>query len=127
MMAMVFSSYKKPFAIVGASNNQEKYGNIIMRDLLSKSIRAIPINPNEEQVEGIKCYSSLSDAAKDHDIGIVIIVIPPSNAMAVIDEMALLGISDAWFQPGSESEEAVRLCEKHKINYAVDACIMKTI
>ena len=41
-------------ALVGASNDKEKYGNKIYRDLRSKGYNVTPINPKEEKIEGDK-------------------------------------------------------------------------
>jgi predicted CoA-binding protein len=38
--------------------------------------------------------------------------------------MLRLNIRNVWFQPGSESEEAVDFCKKNNINYVAKACIM---
>ncbi len=116
---------KQPFALVGASKNKEKYGNKVLKDLISKGISVIPINPKEKTIEGIKCYSSLALASKENSIGLVILIIPPKAAIQVIDEMHLLNLKDIWFQPGAESEEAILLCEKYNLNYTMNACIMR--
>lgn len=50
-------------AVVGASNARGKVGNAVVRNLLSSGYggEIIPINPREEEIEGLKCYPSLSD------------------------------------------------------------------
>ncbi|MFT4309630.1 MAG: CoA-binding protein [Candidatus Woesearchaeota archaeon] len=115
---------KQPYAIIGATNNKEKYGNIIMKDLLSKGISIIPINPKHKSIMGIKCYPTLASASIKNNIGLIIIVIPPNKALDIIVEASIIGIKELWLQPGSESEEAIKLCEKHNIKCTMNACIM---
>jgi uncharacterized protein len=116
---------KQPFAIVGASINTEKYGNIIIKDLISKGISVIPINPKEEIIEGQKCYPTLTKAIIKNEIGLVILVVSPKITLQIIEEINVLKLKDVWFQPGSESDEAKSLCEKYKLNCTMNACIMK--
>ncbi len=41
----------KRIALVGASKNPAKYGNIILKDLLSKGFEVLPVNPNYDEIE----------------------------------------------------------------------------
>jgi len=47
---------KKVWAVVGASDNPEKYGNLIYKKLKSRGYRVYPVNPNYETIDGDKCY-----------------------------------------------------------------------
>ena len=49
-----------PWAVVGASNDRDKYGNKVLRCYVQKSRAPVyPVNPNAEEVEGLACYPSL--------------------------------------------------------------------
>jgi len=43
---------KKVWAVVGASDNPEKYGNLIYKKLKSRGYRVYPVNPNYETIDG---------------------------------------------------------------------------
>ncbi len=110
-------------ALVGASNDKEKFGNKIYLDLKLKGYEVIPINPKEKFIEGDETCSSLNKMEKLPDI--VNFVVPPSIAIIVAKEAVELGIKYLWFQPGSESNELENwLKSSNEIKYLINSCIM---
>jgi len=109
-------------ALVGASNNLYKYGNIVLKDLISKGYDIIPVNPKEQKILDRLCYSSLKDINKKIDA--VIFVVPPKVTEKILNEVKELKIKKVWMQPGSESNEAIKFCEKNNINCMHNSCIM---
>jgi hypothetical protein len=76
------------YAIIGASNNEEKYGYKVFKDLLKGGYKVIPINPNEKEILGNKVYSTLSVTKKKIDV--VIFVTPPTVTEKVLEEVKSL-------------------------------------
>ena len=114
---------KTSIALIGASNNRNKYGNKIYRNLRSKGYHVIPINPKEKLIEGDKAYSSIEEMETIPDIANF--VVPPPIAMKIAQHIAELGIKYLLFQPGSESEELeVWLKNTDGIKYLTNSCIM---
>jgi len=110
-------------ALIGASNDKQKFGNQIYLDLRLKGYDIIPINPKEKIIEGDKVYPSLNTMEKLPDI--VNFVVPPPIAMKVAQEAVRLGIKHLWFQPGSESQELENWLKSTKgIRYLINSCIM---
>ena len=110
-------------ALIGASNNSSKFGNQIYLDLRNKGYHIVPINPNENKIEGDKAYASIDmmDSLPD----IVNFVVPPQIAIKVAQKAIDLGITHLWFQPGSESDELEEILrENHNIKYLINSCIM---
>jgi len=110
-------------ALIGASNDSSKFGNQIYLDLRNKGYHIVPINPNENKIEGDKAYASIDmmDSLPD----IVNFVVPPQIAIKVAQKAIDLGITHLWFQPGSESDELEELLrENHDIKYLINSCIM---
>lgn len=112
----------QPWAVVGVSDNREKYGNIIYRDLRDGGYEVLAVHPKLTEVEGDPCYPNLSALPKKP--AVVDLVIPPQAATAVVEECKQLGIERIWFQPGSESDEAIALAESYGIQVVANACIM---
>ena len=110
------------YGIVGASRNQEKYGFKVLKDLLDAGYKVIPINPHTQEILGLKTYSSLKDVQEKIDVAIF--VVPPLITLKILEEVLALEIKKVWMQPGSESEEALKYCQEHKIECISGACIM---
>ncbi len=117
-----FLDKKNVIAVVGASDNREKYGNIIYRDLRDAGYKVIPINPKADFVEGDKCYHSISDVPVKIDV--VNTVVPPHITEQIVEECKKLGIGKVWMQPGSESHKAIIFCKDNNIDVVYENCIM---
>ena len=110
-------------ALIGASNDRNKYGNKIYRDLRNKGYNVTPINPKEEKIEGDRAYTSIEQMKELPDIANF--VVPPPVAMKIAQNITNLGIKHLWFQPGSESKELENwLKNTDGIEYLINACIM---
>ena len=110
-------------ALIGASNNRNKYGNKIYRDLRNKGYNVTPINPKEEKIEGDRAYTSIEEMKELPDIANF--VVPPPVAIKIAQNITNLGIKHLWFQPGSESKELEDwLKNTDGIEYLINACIM---
>lgn len=110
-------------ALIGASNDRNKYGNKIYRDLRDKHYNVIPINPKEKLIEGDKAFTSVREMEKLPDIANF--VVPPAVSMKIAKDIADLGVERLWFQPGSESIELETwLNNQSKIKYLINSCIM---
>ena len=110
------------YAVVGASENREKYGNIVYRYLRNKKFQVYPVNPNHTIVEGDKCYATVFELPEE--VKSVVLVVPPNVTELVVEECKTKGISDVWMQPGAESEVAIAFAQKNGITVIYDACVM---
>lgn len=112
----------KTYAVVGASDNQEKYGFKVLNDLVQGGYRVFPVNPKGGEILGLKVYSEIKDIPEKVDY--VIFVVPPEITKKVLVDILDLGIKDIWLQPGSESQEVIEYCQNNNLNCIHDACIM---
>ncbi|MBR9692479.1 CoA-binding protein, partial [Candidatus Woesearchaeota archaeon] len=55
---------------------------------------------------------------------ILVFVIPPEATVPVLEEAARHGVDKAWFQPGSESPEALEFCKEAGFDVIHDQCII---
>lgn len=115
---------KPAIALVGASNDRSKYGNIIFHDLLHKGFEVFPVNPRVTTIEGYKAYKNLQEVTKQHEIGIVVFVVPPEVTLGVLQEALELGLKRVWIQPGAGDEKVRIFLEENDFHYVMDACIM---
>jgi predicted CoA-binding protein len=109
----------KTVAVIGASNNRAKFGNKALRAFENQGYRVIPINPHEREVEGHKAYASVLDVPETIDMATV--YVPGEVGVRVIDELAQLGVSEVWLNPGADDPEVVARARERGVR-TIQAC-----
>lgn len=111
------------FAVVGASQDREKYGNKVLRVYKQNNLDAVPVNPSADEVEGLRAYPDLASVPGTVD-GVSIIT-PPRVTEQVVKQAISLGIKNIWMQPGAESTAAIDLAKHAGANViASGPCIL---
>src|SRR5262249_49104478 len=111
------------FAVAGASNDRRKYGNKVLRCYLQHQKTVYPVNPYEDQIEGIPCIKDLMDLPVT--VKSLSIVTPPPVTLTIVDQAIKKGIQNIWMQPGAENQTAIDHCRKQNINIiAKGPCIL---
>lgn len=93
-------------AILGASADRSKYGNISVRAHLQQGFDVYPVNPKGGQIEGLPVYASLGDVPVER-LDRVSVYLPPAVVLKLLPEIARKGCDQLWLNPGSESDEVV--------------------
>jgi len=115
-------------AVVGASNNAEKYGNQIARHLMADGHSVVPVNLHEKTILGQPVFKKVSDISGAVDI--VDIVVPPEQTLKILDEVAQLKGVNIWIQPGAESDEVIKFLDEHSSDFGkivYNHCIMTSL
>ncbi len=111
------------YGVVGASPRRYKYGNKVLRCYQQNGRRAIPVNPNESEVEGVACVASVMDLPDD--VKSISVITPPPVTERVMQDAIRKGIENVWMQPGAESDAAVEACRNAGINVIADgSCVL---
>ena len=95
----------KTVAVIGASSNRRKFGNIAVRAFRAAGYKVIPINPNEPEVEGLRTYATVLDVPEP--IQMATVYVPPQVGERIIEDIAKKGIREVWLNPGAESRQLV--------------------
>ncbi len=68
----------KSVAIIGASRNPEKVGNIILQNYVSAgySGKLYPVNPNADEILGLKCYKTMQEIGEAVDLAVIAVPAP---------------------------------------------------
>ena len=109
-------------ALIGASNDKNKYGNKILLDLLAKNYNVVPINHKEGSIAGLKAYSKVQDLPSRPSI--INFVVPPEVGLNITKELVEEGYNHFWYQPGAESENLSNLLTQEDKDFIDDKCIM---
>jgi len=109
-------------AVVGASNNPDKYGNIIVLNLQGKGYTVLPVNPKESTIAGLKVAADL--ASLEQPVHILNLVTPPAVTLKVLAKAAELGYPNVWLQDGSYDDAVLDYVATAPFKTVYDACIM---
>ncbi len=111
------------FGVAGASSNRHKYGNKVLRCYLQHGKRAVPVNPNEAEIEGVACVKSVQDLPPE--VKSLSMITPPAVTEQIVPLAIACGIENIWMQPGAESPAAVALCREKGVNVIADgSCLL---
>jgi len=116
-----FLSLEK-YAIAGVSRDPKKFGQVMFRDLRKKGMDVVPINPKADTIDGVRCYSSVSDLPPE--VRGVIFMTPKEETLAVAREAIAHGIKDLWIQQGAETKSMIGDLENEDVNLIYKQCIM---
>lgn len=96
----------KTVAIIGASNDRQKFGNKALRAFIEAGYNAIPITPHATRVEGVRAYPTVTEVPIPIDMATV--YVPPEIGEQIIEGLAKKGIGEVWLNPGAESAALVQ-------------------
>ncbi|HHY82379.1 MAG TPA: CoA-binding protein [Clostridiales bacterium] len=114
----------KTWAVVGASIHPDKFGYKIYKKLKDHGYRVYPVNPGHDEIDGDKCYHSLSELPERPEV--IDMVVNPRIGIKVIEEAASLGIQYIWLQPGTHNAEIVQSIEEKGMQYVKD-CVLAAL
>ncbi|MGI9474087.1 MAG: CoA-binding protein [Rubripirellula sp.] len=110
------------FAVAGASNDRDKYGNKVLRAYLQNGFAVIPIHPRESMIEGQTAYPSLTDSPSVESLSIVT---PPAVTELIVEQAIEMGVKHIWMQSGAENQSAIdRAAEAGLTVIAGGPCIL---
>lgn len=113
---------RRVWAVVGASNDPNKYGHRIFQTLRAAGYRVYPVNPKGGEIDGARVYPTLADLPEKPEV--VDIVVPPQVTEEIVRQAKALGLTRVWMQPGAESEVAIRYCRENGIQVVHSVCAM---
>ena len=123
VIADVLKNYKT-IAVVGLSSNPRRPSFSVTQYMQSAGYRIIPVNPNETEVLGEKCYPCLEDVPKSQYIEIVDIFRRSEHIPPVVDSTIAVGAKVIWMQQGIENQKAADKARAAGLFVVEDACIL---
>jgi uncharacterized protein len=111
-------------AVVGLSNDPEKYSHEVGSYLKEQGYRIIPVNPTEEEVIGERAYDTVDQIPERVDV--VDVFLPPEKTSEIAEDAVRAGAKALWLQEGIENAEARRIADEGGLAYVEDRCMRKT-
>ncbi len=112
----------KNIAVIGVSRSTKGFGVAVYNHLKHNGYTVFAVNRKGGFSNSIKLYESLFKI--EQQIDGIITIIPPGETEIIIQQAKDLGIDNIWMQQGSQSKNAIEFCEKNKMNYVSDECIL---
>ena len=113
----------RTIAVVGLSSRRFRPSYGVAEYMQKAGYRIIPVNPNESEVLGEKCYPDLDSVPGSIDI---VDIFRRSECVPEIVEAAIRkGATAVWMQEGVIHEQAARRAEAAGLTVFMDRCILK--
>lgn len=81
----------KSIAVIGASNNEIKWGGRILKNILAGFKGPVyPVNPKESTIQGVPSYPSILDIP--YEVEMALIAVPSQFVIPVVEECAKKGV-----------------------------------
>ena len=93
-------------AILGASRDRRKYGNMSVRAHLQRGYRVFPVNPLAKEIEGLPCYPDLASVPGNH-LDRISVYLPPDVLLPLLEGIQQKGATEVWLNPGSDSPDVI--------------------
>lgn len=116
---------KKTWAIVGATDNTEKFGYKIYKCMKDAGYTVYPVNPGVTDIQGAKCYPRLTDLPEKPEV--VDVVVPPKIGEQIMKECAAAGIENVWLQPGANASHVSTLGKQLGLEVIDTGCVMSEV
>ena len=122
----------KSIAVVGASNNETKIGHAILKNIIDSGYEGniLPINPKEESIKGLNCYSSVTEAGA---VEVAVISVPEAAVIEVAKECGEVGvkglivITAGFKEVGPQGfkleKQLIQICEEYNMDMLGPNCV----
>ncbi len=111
----------KKIALVGVSRNKNKFGYKSFKSLVEKGYTILPVNPETNEIDGKKCFRSITDLPSD--VESVLIMTPKDSTDKVLEESINKGIKNIWVQQMSETKNTIGIAEEYQKEIVTGKCI----
>ena len=112
----------KTFAVVGCSSDPGRASNDVARFLVAKGYRVIPVNPNEDEVLGERCYPDLRSIPDDEQVDVVDLFRRSEHVAPHVDEAIDIGAKAIWMQLGVVDEASAERARAAGLDVVMDRC-----
>lgn len=113
----------KSIAVIGASNEEGKIGNSVMKNLINGGYQGtiFPINPKSDTVLDVPAFKAITDVPEDVDVAVF--AVPAKFVAGALEQCGEKGVAGAILIPSGFAEigeqelqdEAVAVARKHGV------------
>jgi uncharacterized protein len=111
----------KRIAVAGVSRNPKKFGYQTFKNLSKLGYTIVPVNPNTDMIDDVKCYRHIADLPSD--IESILIMTGKENSNAILRESIQKGIKNIWVQQMSDTIDTLKIAEEYQKEIIFKKCI----
>src|SRR5512147_772011 len=113
----------RTIAVVGLSNKSWRPSYDVAAYLRSAGYTVVPVNPEVDEVLGLKSYPDLFAAARDHPIEIVDVFRKSEFVPGIVEQAIGIHARALWLQVGVIHREAAQRAHLAGLIVVMDRCI----
>ncbi len=119
-ICMILREFKR-IAVVGLSDKPWRDSNRVAAYLLRHGYAILPVNPEIDEVFGLKSYPDL--AAAPRTVEVVDIFRGKEFIPAAVDQAIEIGAKAVWMQSGLEDEDSAERARKAGLSVVMNRCM----
>ncbi len=108
-------------AVVGLSNNQNKASYQVAEFMQNHGYTIVPVNPNEVNILGEKCYPNLE--AIPFAVDMVNVFRPAKDCLEITHSAVAINAKSVWLQLGIINEESYQIAKNAGLEFVMDRCL----
>ena len=112
----------RKFAFIGLSRDPKKFSRAAFKELKAKGYDMYPVNPNLEEIDGIKCYRDISELPPG--IKHALFMTPKENTAGAVENAINQGFTHIWIQQGADTKEAIETANQNGVKLVYKTCIL---
>lgn len=113
----------RTIAVVGLSSKRFRPSYGVCEYMQNAGYRIVPVNPNETEILGERCYADLRSVPEPIDM--VNIFRRSEHVAGLVEEAIRLGAKAVWMQEGVVDEEAAAKARAAGLTVVMDRCLLK--
>jgi predicted CoA-binding protein len=115
----ILKKYKK-IVVVGISDKSERDSYRVAKFMLEKGYTIYPVNPNFQEIFGLRCYSSLPEIPQP--VELVDIFRKSEFVLPIVEEAIQIGVKAVWMQYGVINPAAAQKALQAGLEVVMDRC-----
>jgi len=114
--------YARRVAVVGLSPRPYRDSNSVAATMQAWGYEVVPVNPNVDEVLGVRCYPSLEEVPGEIDL--VDVFRRPEALLGIAESAASVGAKALWLQLGLSSPAVTDVANAAGMDLVDDRCLM---
>lgn len=112
----------RKLVFVGVSGDPKKFSRMAYKELRQKGFELYPVNPRLDEVDGDKCFRSISEVPGD--VKWALLMTPKEATAGAVKEAIDKGMESIWIQQGAHTPEALAIAQDRGVHIVYNKCIM---